>query len=175
MSNVNLASLPKHKALVLARMGGITIGSDNEVMSHHFHDLLQTWVSANCPRAVDQTDEEFGDLVSDIGDAFMAGFNTAYPDVEAAPAKDDYQAGTKVAIDLMQSWSIRGEDHATGVLVMAELFCTFNNLQGDRQRGFGDAIAGYLMLVLQGYGAPSLPEWNVADNFPQWIGEIGDV
>jgi hypothetical protein len=169
MSNINLASLPKHKAIALARIGGLTIGSDNQVMSNHFPDLLKTWVSTNCPRAVDQTEEEFGDLVSDICDAFMAGFNMAYPDVESTPAKEDYLAGTKVAIDLMQSWSIRGEDHATGVLVMAELFCVFNNLQANKQRGFGDAIAGYLMLVLQGYGAPTLPAWNVADDFPQWV------
>jgi hypothetical protein len=70
---VNLASLPKDDALALARVGGRAIFGDDDAVSHVYTDLMSHWIGINLPQAVDQSDDEFGDLVEQIEKEFNSG------------------------------------------------------------------------------------------------------
>jgi hypothetical protein len=74
---VNLASLQKDKALVLARAGGRAIFGDMKAVTHVYNDLMHYWVGANLPQAVGQSDDEFGDLVEEVEKEFNAGVDEA--------------------------------------------------------------------------------------------------
>ncbi|MFM0732351.1 hypothetical protein PQQ52_17840 [Paraburkholderia sediminicola] len=86
---VNLASLPKDDALARARAGGRTIFGDDDAVSHVYTDLMSRWIGRNLPKAVGQSDDEFGDLVEEIEKEFNAGVVEA---VVAARARDKSRA-----------------------------------------------------------------------------------
>ena len=74
---VNLASLPKDDALALARAGGRAIFSDDDAVSHVYSGLMSHWIGINLPKAVGQSDDEFGDLVEQVEKEFNAGVDEA--------------------------------------------------------------------------------------------------
>jgi hypothetical protein len=74
---VNLASLPKDEALVLARAGGRSIFGDIKAVTHIYSDLMSYWIGRSLPKAVGQSDEEFGDLVEEVEKEFNAGVDEA--------------------------------------------------------------------------------------------------
>ncbi|WNC88821.1 hypothetical protein RI103_14050 [Paraburkholderia sp. FT54] len=74
---VNLASLPKDEALVLSRVDGRAIFGDVDAVTHVYSELMSHWLSKRMPRAVGQSDEEFGDLVEEVEKEFNAGVDEA--------------------------------------------------------------------------------------------------
>jgi hypothetical protein len=70
---INLASLPKPDALALARAGGRAILADEDAVSHVYTDLMSYWLGRNLPKAIGQSDDEFGDLVNEVEKEFSAG------------------------------------------------------------------------------------------------------
>lgn len=77
---VNLAALPKNQALLRARAAGRAIFGDQGAVSEVYNDLMSHWIGRNLPKAVGQSDDEFGDLVSEISDEFEAGVDEAIKD-----------------------------------------------------------------------------------------------
>jgi len=73
-SPINLASLPREEAIDRARVAGRGILVDNTAVSTVFLSLWTDWMNANIPKACGQSDDDFGELVSAVMDAFEAGF-----------------------------------------------------------------------------------------------------
>jgi hypothetical protein len=168
MNRLNIASLPREEAIRVARAAGVTIGLDNACMSEAFYDLRASWIGFNCPASVGQTDDEFEDLIVAVCDVFEEGFNEAYPEELPAPVEGKFKSGLNVALDLLRTWAKLGEDGINGQRMMHELLSTQNSLPDAERVGFSNTVMGYLMLVLQGFSAPHLPDWSPVDDLAQW-------
>jgi hypothetical protein len=73
-SPVNLASLRREEAIERAHVAGRGILVDNTAVSTVFLSLWTDWMNANIPKACGQSDDDFGELVSAVMDAFETGF-----------------------------------------------------------------------------------------------------
>ncbi|MFL9987225.1 hypothetical protein [Paraburkholderia sediminicola] len=100
---VNLASLPKDDALALARAGGRGIFGDINAVTHVYSELMSHWIGGNLPKAVGQSDDEFGELVCQIEKEFNAGVDEA---VSAARADGKARKVVERIDDLVTDQSV---------------------------------------------------------------------
>jgi hypothetical protein len=114
---VNLASLPKDDALALARAGGRAIFGDMDAVTHIYTELMQYWIGRNIPQAVGQSDDDFGDLVSEVEEAFNSGVDEA---VSAAHAGSKSQTILDRVDTLLTDQSVLAFKHQGLVAFMVE-------------------------------------------------------
>jgi hypothetical protein len=101
----NLASLPRHEALAAARNAGRAVLADSKAVSSVCLTLWTEWMQANIPRACGQSDDEFGQLLSDMMEEFDVGLDEF---IESASSRHAPPA------------PIDGEHAASGALLLLE-------------------------------------------------------
>ena len=101
----NLASLPRDEALAAARDAGRAVLTDSKAVSSVFLTLWTEWMQENIPRACGQSDDEFGQLLSDMMKSFDLGMDEFIASASCAPpsaAYDDAYLAAREAAGLLE-------------------------------------------------------------------------
>lgn len=119
----NLASLPRHEALAAARNAGRAVLADSKAVSSVCLTLWTEWMQANVPKACGQSDDEFGQLVSEMMDEFDLGldeFIDAAASTNAPPVPLDGEHAAEGALLLLEAlkWVNAEAQDAAGIQAM---------------------------------------------------------
>jgi hypothetical protein len=116
---LNVASLPKHEALSLARDAGRGVLADSEAVSSVCLPLWIHWMNANIPTACGQSDDEFGELIAAMMEQFEFGVDEF---VESASSAHEEPAAPS---------PLEGELAAEGALLLVNAIKWMNNAAQD--------------------------------------------
>ncbi|GLU32557.1 hypothetical protein WKR88_17905 [Trinickia caryophylli] len=85
---VNLASLPKEEAIAQVFNLARDVFRQKDVFDEVWEETRSAFINKHLPKACGQSDEEFGELTEAACDAFDAGFEKAFSDVQPAATLD---------------------------------------------------------------------------------------